>query len=63
MESTVTPELIASGTLLAAAIIYAFRLSFSLWSRERRWLAAAIGIPAALYGGGLLVASFGFGVF
>lgn len=53
----------ASGVLLAAGILFCFRMSFVFWGKNRRALALLIGIPAGLYGFGLLAAGFGFGTF
>jgi hypothetical protein len=63
MSQNISPELIASGTLLAAAIIYLVRLSFSLWGRGKVALSLIVGLPASLYGLGLLAAGLGFGSF
>lgn len=60
---TVSPELIASGTLLAAAIIFSIRMAFRFWSQDRRFLALVFGLPAGLYGSALLISAFGFGTF
>ncbi|MDC0657042.1 hypothetical protein N6L27_03430 [Leisingera sp. SS27] len=61
MNQTLTPEIIASGILMAAAVIYLFRLSFALWGRGKTGLALLTGIPAGLYGFGLIMAGLGFG--
>jgi hypothetical protein len=58
-----TPELVASGVLLAAFIMFCLRLSFRQWEKGRRTLAVLIGLPFGLWGFGLLMASFGFGAF
>lgn len=63
MSQTLTPEAIASGILMAAAVIYLFRLSFALWGRGKTGLALLAGIPASLYGFGLIMAGLGFGAF
>lgn len=63
MEQIISPELIAGGVLLAAAIIYLFRLSFALWARGYVATAMAVGIPTGLLGFGLIMASLGFGTF
>lgn len=63
MNMIISPEVIASGILLATAIIYLFRLSFSLWARGNRALAIAAGLPAGLFGFGLIMAGLGFGAF
>lgn len=63
MQSATTPEAIASGILLAAAVIFLFRLSFRLWSDGRHGIAMVVGLPPALLGFGLIMAGLGFGTF
>ena len=57
------PELVAAGVLLAAAILFAFRMSFRLWTKGHTLLAIVLGLPPFLYGAGLLAAALGFGTF
>lgn len=61
MESNT--EFVTAGVLMAALILFCFRLSFVFWKQDRTFLALLLGIPSALYGGGLLIANFGFGSF
>lgn len=63
MGTATSPEAIASGILLAAGIIYLFRLSFALWARGHTALAMAAGIPAGIFGCSLILAGMGFGTF
>jgi hypothetical protein len=58
MESQVSAELVASGVLLAAAILFCFRMAFTFWAKGKTFLALLLGVPAGLYGFGLLYSAF-----
>jgi len=63
MENAVSTELVASGVLIAAGLIFLFRMSFVLWARGYRFPALLLGTPCFLYAFGLVAAGLGFGHF
>jgi hypothetical protein len=53
------PLQIASGILIAGAVMLMARYSMALWAGGERWPAVYLGLASTIIGGGLIAAGLG----